>query len=94
MNLNHRSITFGGPTLHPFSYYNIALNPLYLLTPRPYPHFAGCHLQPYMGTTKINPYGNINLWGEITILYNVGPPSDGTMVYKPHEYYSYRYHKP
>ena len=26
--------------------------------------------------------------------YNVGPPSDGTMVYKPHENYSYRYHKP
>ena len=27
------------------------------------------------------------------IVYKVGPPSY-KMVYKPHEYYSYRYHKP
>ena len=26
-------------------------------------------------------------------IYNVGPPSY-KMVYKPHECYSYRYHKP
>ena len=25
--------------------------------------------------------------------YNVGPPSC-KLVYKPHEYYSYKYHKP
>ena len=34
---------------------------------------------------------HVETWRKI---YNVGPPSDGTMVYKPHEYYSYRYHKP
>ena len=28
------------------------------------------------------------------LVVQCGPPSDGTMVYQPHEYYSYRYHKP
>ena len=41
-----------------------------------------------------DPHQNHNFWAiKHSLYYNVGPPVISYLVYKPHEYYSYKYHK-
>ena len=39
-------------------------------------------------------YKQQNVWFDARYTYNVCPPQVCLLVYKAHEYYSYRYHKP